>query len=513
MTAPIAALRDLLGADNVSDDPAECALAASDLFPDPDTVPVDLVIRPGDTGETARAMRLLAEAGCAVVPRGAGLSYTGGVTPHAPAVAVDTARMTAITVDAGNLCAVVGAGATWQSVMEALAPLGLRAAQASPISGSVATVGGTAAQNLPGSMDGFLGVAAVLADGTPVRTGALALADAPAFWRNVGPDLTGLFLGDCGAFGVKTELAIRLAPVRAAAFASFGFEHGPEMMGGLVEVVRGGLVVRALAMDQVRAKGASRVEAGDALRTAGAVIAQAGGVWKAVRDVAQLAHSGSQLSAPAWSLHLTAEGVTEPAAEAAIAAARALVLARGGREIAPAVPKALRARPYSIRGFVGPDGERWVPVHGMLPLAAAQDCLRALGERIETLRPGLEKAGVSVSHIVSSLGAYVTIEPMFYWPDALDPLHMRHLSDRNRARFGSAPVNAPAREAVRDARAAMVAVLDAHGAVHAQIGRHYALLPRMGDGAASLLRRVKAALDPSGRMNPGALGLGETPCG
>jgi FAD/FMN-containing dehydrogenase len=102
---------------------------------------------------------------------------------------------------------------------------------------------------------------------------------------------------------------------------------------------------------------------------------------------------------------------------------------------------------------------------------------------------------------------------MFYWPDALDPLHMRHLSDRNRARFGSAPVNAPAREAVRDARAAMVAVLDAHGAVHAQIGRHYALLPRMGDGAASLLRRVKAALDPSGRMNPGALGLGETPCG
>jgi FAD/FMN-containing dehydrogenase len=85
---------------------------------------------------------------------------------------------------------------------------------------------------------------------------------------------------------------------------------------------------------------------------------------------------------------------------------------------------------------------------------------------------------------------------------------MKHLSEKNRARFGGAAPNLAARDAVREARTTLCAVLDAHGAVHAQIGRHYALAPRMEAGAAALLRRVKAMLDPAGRMNPGALGLG-----
>jgi FAD/FMN-containing dehydrogenase len=85
---------------------------------------------------------------------------------------------------------------------------------------------------------------------------------------------------------------------------------------------------------------------------------------------------------------------------------------------------------------------------------------------------------------------------------------LQHLSEKNRARFGDAPADPAAREVVRSARKRLCAVMDAHGAVHAQIGRHYALLPRMEQGAADLLRRVKAMLDPAGRMNPGALGLG-----
>jgi len=325
----------------------------------------------------------------------------------------------------------------------------------------------------------------------------------------MGPDLTGMFLGDCGAFGVKTEVALRLAPEREAAFASFAFGDGEAMMGALVEVQRRGLVARALAMDPVRGRSATQVEAGDALRTAAAVASRAGSVLQAVRDVAGLARA--RMAEPAWTLHLTADGVTAPAAEAGIAAARAIATAAGGQEAEPAIPRALRARPYSVRGFVGPEGERWVPVHGMLPLSAAQACLGALRARLAPMMPEFESAGISVSHLVSSLGAYVTIEPMFYWRDALDPLHLRNLSEKNRARFGGFAPNPQAREIVRQARFALVEVLDAHGAVHAQIGRFYPLIGRMAPGAGELLRRVKAMLDPDGRMNPGALGLaGET---
>ena len=509
MTELAEALRALLGAPHVATDAESCALATADLFDWPGAAPATLVVRPGDTEQVAASMRLVAQHGLPVVPRGAGLSYTAGVVPRRPAVVLDTARLDAIRVDAANLTAVVGAGVSWQALSEELARHGLRAAQASPISGAVTTVGGMVAQNLPGSMDGIVGLAVVLADGSVACTGALALRAGPGFWRHMGPDLTGLFLGDCGAFGVKTEIALRLAPERDAAFASFAFGDGDAMMGALVEVQRRGLVARVLAMDPVRGRSATRVEAGDALRTVAAVAARAGSVLKAVRDVAGLARA--KLTEPAWTLHLTAEGVTEAAAEAGISVARGIAVAAGGQEVEPAIPRALRARPYSIRGFVGPEGERWVPVHGMLPLGTARGCLAALQARMADLAPAFERDGISVSHIVSSLGAYVTIEPMFYWRDALDPLHMRHLSEKNRARFGSFPPNHAARETVRQARRVLLQVLDAHGAVHAQIGRFYPLAERMAPGTAALLRQLKAMLDPDGRMNPGALGLaGET---
>jgi len=96
---------------------------------------------------------------------------------------------------------------------------------------------------------------------------------------------------------------------------------------------------------------------------------------------------------------------------------------------------------------------------------------------------------------------------MFYWRDALDPIHLAHLSERNRARFGGLAENLPARDLVRRLRAELRDVLDRHGAVHAQVGRFYRLAELMDPGSRDLLARMKRALDPQGRMNPGTLGL------
>ena len=51
--------------------------------------------------------------------------------------------------------------------------------------------------------------------------------------------------------------------------------------------------------------------------------------------------------------------------------------------------------------------------------------------------------------LISSTGAYVVIEPMLYWPDQLDPLHMQYQSARNRERFGGFVPNRAARAFVR----------------------------------------------------------------
>lgn len=499
-------LAHVLGAAHVSRDPAELALAAADLFPFPGGASAELVVRPGSTRDAAEAVRIASQAGRCVLARGAGLSYTGGTAASTPAVVVDTTRMDAITVHAQDLYAVVGAGTTWQALADALAPHGLRTLLPGPISGAASTVGGAVSQGMPASMDGVIGLAVILADGTLARTGAGAREGAAPFLRHAGPDLTGLFIGDCGAFGVKAEVVLRLLPQRDAAFASFAYADASLMIADMVRLQREGLVTRAMAMDQGHGGEAGRMEAGEALKVAGAVAASAGSALAAVRDVASMLKGRQDLAAAPWSLHLTAEGASQAIADAQVALARA-VCAPHAREIEPTVPRALRARPFSIRGFVGVQGERWVPVHGMLAPSRALGAFADIEALFARHRSALDAAGVRTTCLLSSVGAFVTMEPMFFWMDELDPLHHRHLSARNQERFANRPVNATARELVMRLRAELRELFERHDAVHAQLGRFYRHAQRLDPGSRELLARIKQALDATGQLNPGVLGL------
>lgn len=62
-------------------------------------------------------------------------------------------------------------------------------------------------------------------------------------------------------------------------------------------------------------------------------------------------------------------------------------------------------------------------------------------------------------------------------------------------------------DAVEHYRRAMAEVFDDLGAAHLQIGRTHPYAQRRDPVTLSLLRAVKAHLDPDGLVNPGVLGL------
>lgn len=115
------------------------------------------------------------------------------------------------------------AGCTWKSLFEALNPLGLRTPYWGPLSGMYATVGGALSQNSLFHGSGLIldgrsqcdRTEVVLADGTVLETGSGSHRYSNAFWRHFGPDLTGMFTADTGAFGIKAVAVLRLQTLQS----------------------------------------------------------------------------------------------------------------------------------------------------------------------------------------------------------------------------------------------------------------------------------------------------------
>jgi FAD/FMN-containing dehydrogenase len=288
---PLDALASIVGAAQVSIDPALRRLVSDDVFPWDDAPLVAVVVSPATTAEVAAVVRLADAQGIAVAPRGGGVSYTRGYVPlRERTLLLDFSRMSAVhEINADDRYATVGPGCTWQQLDEACAKHGLRPAMRGPISGSHATVCGSVAQNTgSASMAAILALEVVVADGRIVHTGSSAVAAHPApFLRNFGPDLAGLFIGDSGALGIKTACTLALEPLPAGhAFASLAFESLAAMTQTMIAVSRSGIPSRLLGMDPLKNRTATRVGVREGLGTLAQVVRSAGSVAAGLRQAA-----------------------------------------------------------------------------------------------------------------------------------------------------------------------------------------------------------------------------------
>jgi len=176
-----------------------------------------LVVRPATTSEVAAVIRACGGAGVSVVPQGGNTGLVGGSVPPAggpPPVVLSTRRLDQLgEPDPVAAQITAGAGVTLASLQASASaaglefPIDLAARDSATVGGMIATNAGGLHVLRFGSMRAqVVGVEAVLADGSVVsRLGGLVK-------DNTGYDLSQLLVGSEGTLGIVTAARLRLVP-------------------------------------------------------------------------------------------------------------------------------------------------------------------------------------------------------------------------------------------------------------------------------------------------------------
>ena len=516
----LAALANSLGVDHVLTDDAALAYVSTDLFYE--GAPPCAVIRPGSVEQLADAVREITGAGLAVVPRGGGLSYSAGyLADRSDAVVIDTRRLNHILeINEEDMFVTVETGVTWAVLDAALAARGLRTPFWGTGSGKHATVGATLSQNGINYGSGQYGFAAqsvigldiVTADGGLMTTGSGGNdQSATPFLRHYGPDLTGLFIGDCGALGVKAKATLQLIQRPAVTrYAAYEYESSDLFCDALSNIARCQVVSECFGFDPgFTSMRTTYAGIKDGLKLLGGVAKSAASLGQGLKEAFKIAAAGrTYLEGIQYSIHITVDGRDEEDAASRMSVAKQ-VLGKQGTEIEASVPKVMRGTPFPDPTIIlGHNGELWVPMHGVVPHSQLKTLLKNLDQYMDGQKDIIDSHDIAWAITTVPAGpSGVLVEPNLYWRDERSALTESYLSESYLDQKQKYAADASARAAVRKLREGMIDVFRALGAAHLQIGRVYPYLESRSPAVQALLKALKAQLDPQGRMNPGSLGL------
>jgi len=170
------------------------------------------------------AVRIAAEFGVPIVPRGAGTGLAGGAVGTPGSLVISTAGMNRILeISPEDEFAVVEPGVINQHLSDAVAEFGLVFAP-DPASKEISSIGGNIATNAGGLLcakygvtrEAVLGLKVVLADGSLLATGRRSVKGV------TGLDLTALLTGSEGTLGIIVEATVKLRPIAAGAVKTIG---------------------------------------------------------------------------------------------------------------------------------------------------------------------------------------------------------------------------------------------------------------------------------------------------
>ncbi|WP_149496101.1 FAD-binding oxidoreductase [Roseiconus lacunae] len=205
-------LAEVLPPGRVSDDPSFRAAFESDGLTAFRKRPLGVVI-PESQDEVIHAVRWCDRHRVPFVARGSGTSLSGGSMPVDDGIVISLNKLRRIfKVDPDNRIAVVEPGVINLHVSNAAAPHGLYYAP-DPSSQKICTLGGNIAFNSGGAhclkygmtSNHVIGMKVVTANGEVAHFGGESV-------ESIGADMTGLFCGSEGLFGIALEITLRLLP-------------------------------------------------------------------------------------------------------------------------------------------------------------------------------------------------------------------------------------------------------------------------------------------------------------
>ncbi|MGH7016405.1 MAG: FAD-binding oxidoreductase [Caulobacteraceae bacterium] len=198
-----------------------------------------LLVSPQSVEETARIVRICAEAGLSITPQGGNTGLVGGQIPQGE-ILLSTERMARVReIDLADDVMIVEAGAILANVHEAASragrrfPLDLASSGSATIGGLVSTNAGGVEVLRYGTMRSLvLGLEAVLPSGE-VFAGLKRLRK-----DNTGYDVKQLLIGAEGTLGVVTAAALRLFPALAERAVAIAALASPREAVKLLELAK-----------------------------------------------------------------------------------------------------------------------------------------------------------------------------------------------------------------------------------------------------------------------------------
>lgn len=513
MSALLSALTNILGTDDLIIEEGACSDAAHDIFRSHPAF--SAIIIPDDVAALQACVKICAQHKTPIFMRGGGTSYTSAYAPlSSGGVMVDTARLNRILdIDLNAMTVTLEPGVTWAHLHTALRDKGVRTPFWGTYSGLTATIGGSLSQHAISlgtalwetSSQSVIGLEIIDGLGNLFSTDS---ADS-GFFRTHGPDITGLFLGDCGTLGIKTRITLKLlkAPSHVGA-VSFAFPNFDAMRQACQSVAQRAIASDILGLDPEIQKGflgalttkSSLAAARAILSTTSDVISACGALLRAATATRDYSRGDDFVA------HFTVEGWSRSETSAKSATIRTLI-GTTGAEISNAAPLALRGNPFLPLAPIAPlKGGRWLPTHGVFSYRDINRFHIAFEAWRAKNQAEFDALGLTMTRMFVPIGAQAFVyEPTFYWPDSLTPAQTRLALAEHLAKVPLNEANDNVRQRIFDWRLELTRLMSAYGAQHFQLGKFYPYRATKSAQALAVLDTIKARVDPHNILNPGAL--------